>query len=217
MRPALRVLGAAAVALAVVGSAAPPAGAAATLRVHLTTDQPVVTVDRDAPRDVVLLYEIVVTNGGDAPAPGVVVEAALPGGAVRRDVGDLGPAGEWREVFEVTLASATVQGGPVDAVAVARSTDGAEVASAPARVDLQVISSAVIERADEPAPEPSPVSTAAPAPAVVPPAEVLGATYARPRPTTLARTGVGLAGWIIAGVALVLLGGLVVRRTTAEG
>jgi hypothetical protein len=201
----------AAVVVTVAGVVAPAAAAAdgPMLTVRLTADQPVVTVDRDDPRDVVMAYEIVVTNVGGAIAPGVVVEAALPGGVARRDVGDVAPAGEWREVVQTTIPAATVRGGPVDAVAVARSADGVEVRSAPSRVDVQVISSAVYERDDE---------VTAPATAVTePPTEVLGAVHERPLPTTLARTGVAAGALATLGVALVLFGGLLVRRTSVDG
>lgn len=201
-----------AAAVVTLAGVAAPAGAAADgamLTVRLTADQPVVTVDRDAPRDVVMAYAIVVTNVGAAAAPGVVVEAALPGGVVRRDVGDVAPTGEWREVVQTTITASTVRGGPVDAVAVARSADGVEVRSAPSRVEVQVISSAVYERDDQ-------VTAPAP-PATEAPTEVLGAVHERPLPTTLARTGVAAGALATVGVALVLFGGLLVRRTSADG
>jgi LPXTG-motif cell wall-anchored protein len=203
------------VTFAVVGLAAPAHAAAEAgrgLAVTLTVDRPVVTVDRDAPQDQTLAYEIVVTNLGDDVVPGVVVEARVLGGTVTQEAGDLVPGGEWRAVVTATVPAATTGGGPFESVAVARSADGRGAASAPVRTDVQVISSAVYDRDTvDPPPAPAPTSTTVAA------TQVLGAMYQRPLPTTLARTGAPTAALAALGVALVLLGGLVVRRAPRRG
>jgi LPXTG-motif cell wall-anchored protein len=88
------------------------------------------------------------------------------------------------------------------------------VSSLPARVDVQVISSAVIDRD---APSPAPPTTATPivstAPTTAVATEVLGATYERPLDAELPRTGASVALLTFAGAALVLLGAGLVRRT----
>jgi hypothetical protein len=185
--------------------AAPPPG----LAVRLLADQPVVTIDRDAPADQPLAYEVVVTNGGPEVAGSVVVEAHLPGGSVVREAGDVAPGGEWRAVLE-TAVPASNAGGPLESVAVARTSDGREVSSLPARVDVQVISSAVIDRG-APAPAPSTTAPATSTTAVA--TQVLGATYERPLDAELPRTGGPLGTLVLAGAALVLFGAGLVRRT----
>jgi LPXTG-motif cell wall-anchored protein len=178
------------------------------LDVRLVADRPVVTIDRDAPADQPLVYEVIVSNRGVEVAPGVVVEARLPGGSVVRDAGDVAPGGEWRAVLETTVPAANA-GGPLESVAVARTSDGREVSSPPVRVDVQVISSAVIDR-DAPAPAPT-TTTSTSTTAVE--TEVLGATYERPSDGELPRTGAPIGMLAVAGAVLVSLGAGLVRRT----
>ena len=203
-----------------VAALAPPAHAAAgdppALEVRLVADRPIVTIDRDAPADQPLAFEVIVSNGGADVAPGVVVEARLPGGPVVRDAGDIAPGGEWRAVLETTVPASNA-GGPLESVAVARTTDGREVASLPARIDVQVISSAVSDR-DAPAPAPPTTTTVAPSTTTststtVAETQVLGATYERPPAAELPSTGVPIGALAVAGVGLVLLGAGLVRRT----
>jgi LPXTG-motif cell wall-anchored protein/uncharacterized repeat protein (TIGR01451 family) len=195
--------------LAGVVPTAHAAGAAdaSGLDVRLVADRPIVTIDRDAPADQPLVYEVIVSNAGTGTAPGVVVEVQLPGGPVVRDAGDVAPGSEWRAVLETEVAASNA-GGPVESVAVARTADGREVSSLPVRVDVQVISSAVIDR-DAPAP----TTTAPAAPTTTVATEVLGATYERPLDAELPRTGAPLGVLAAAGAALVLLGAGLVRRT----
>lgn len=195
--------------------AASAAAPASGLDVRLVVDQPIVTIDRDAPADQPLAFEVIVTNGGTDVVPGVVVEARLPGGVITRDAGDVAAGGEWRAVLDSVVPASTTGSAPLMSVAVARSADGREVESLPARVDVQVISSAVIDR-DDPAPTPAPTTAVAPAPstpATVVQTQVLGATYERPLPAALARTGSPVDALVVAGVALVVGGGLLLRRT----
>lgn len=185
---------------------------ASGLDVRLVADRPIVTIDRDAPADQPLVYEVIVSNAGTGTAPGVVVEVQLPGGPVVRDAGDVAPGSEWRAVLETEVAASNA-GGPVESVAVARTADGREVSSLPVRVDVQVISSAVIDR-DAPAPTTTaPTTTAPTAPTTTVATEVLGATYERPLDAELPRTGAPLGVLAVAGAALVLLGAGLVRRT----
>lgn len=179
------------------------------LDVRLVADRPIVTIDQDSPADQPLVYEVIVSNGGADVAPGVVVEARLPGGSIVRDAGDVAPGGEWRAVLETTVPASNA-GGPLESVAVARTTDGREVASLPARVDVQVISSAVIDR-DAPAPVAAPATPTTSTTAVA--TQVLGAMYERPLDAELARTGAPLGALLVAGAALVLFGAGLVRRT----
>jgi hypothetical protein len=188
------------------GAGAAPPG----LAVRLVADQPIVTIDRDAPVDQPLAYEVVVSNGGPDLAARVVVEAHLPGGPVVRDAGDVAPGGEWRAVLQTTVPASNT-GGPLESVAVARTADGREVSSLPVRVDVQVISSAVIDR-DPPEPA-SPPPTPAVTPTTIAGTEVLGATYEQPLDAELPRTGVPLEALALAGAVLVVAGGGLVRRT----
>jgi LPXTG-motif cell wall-anchored protein len=193
------------------------AGADASgLDVRLVADRPIVTIDLDAPADQPLVYEVIVSNAGASAAPGVVVEVQLPGGALVRDAGDVAPGSEWRAVLETTVPASSA-GGPVESVAVARTADGREVSSLPTRIDVQVISSAVIDR-DAPAPAPAPTTTTvAPRPpttaTTAPESHVLGAMYERPLDAELPRTGAPIGALVVAGAALVLLGAGLVRRT----
>jgi hypothetical protein len=191
-------------AFAAGGVDAPSSG----LAVRLVADRPIVTIDRNAPADQPLAYEVIVSNGGPDVAPRVVVEARLPNGSVVRDAGDVAPGGQWRAVLETTVLASSA-GGPLESVAVARTADGREVSSLPARVDVQVISSAVIDR-DGPSPAPAPSSTTTPP---APATQVLGVTYEPPLDTELARTGAPVGALGVAGAALVLLGAALVRRT----
>jgi hypothetical protein len=179
------------------------------LDVRLVADRPIVTIDRDAPADQPLAYEVIVSNTGSGAAPGVVVEVQLPGGPVLRDAGDVAPGSEWRAVVDATVPASSA-GGPVESVAVARTADGREVSSLPARVDVQVISSAVIDR-DAPAPVAAPATPTTSTTAVA--TQVLGAMYERPLDAELARTGAPLGALLVAGAALVLFGAGLVRRT----
>jgi hypothetical protein len=179
------------------------------LDVRLVADRPIVTIDRDAPADQPLAYEVIVSNTGSGAAPGVVVEVQLPGGPVVRDAGDVAPGSEWRAVVDATVPASSA-GGPVESVAVARTADGREVSSLLARVDVQVISSAVIDR-DAPAPVAAPATPTTSTTAVA--TQVLGAMYERPLDAELARTGAPLGALLVAGAALVLFGAGLVRRT----
>jgi hypothetical protein len=112
-------------------------------------------------------------------------------------------------VVDATVPASSA-GGPVESVAVARTADGREVSSLPARVDVQVISSAVIDR-DAPAPVAAPATPTTSTTAVA--TQVLGAMYERPLDAELARTGAPLGALLVAGAALVLFGAGLVRRT----